>query len=294
MFQDARRIAWVAVIALSLIVSAGAVGAAINPPENGHFVVDLAHLLESDDIATLNAICDESQIQRGIPIYIVTIESMAAYGAPDSTIEQFAWDLFERWGVDPAFSASPNWRQGILLLVSKEDREARIELGMDWHAAFMGRSVEIMEDVIVPAFKAENYPSGILEGARALARMGPTEKPAAPPISDSAGTSPLAGFFWLSALMIAGFGLLYALLVFVASKVTLGEKHFIERATSDRTKQRHSGAAAYTPLIVPGIDPVSTAYTSPAPDYYDTSSSSGSSSDSGGSFSDGGGASGSW
>lgn len=293
MLQHARRIAWVAALALSPVFNA-AVGAAISPPSADHFVVDLAQLLESEDIATINALCNESQAQRGIPMYVVTIESMAAHGASGSAIESFAWDLFEQWGVDPAFAASPNWRHGILFLVSKDDRKARIELGMAWDPAFTARSVEIMNDVIVPAFKAGNYASGIVAGVRALATMNPSEPPVAPPAPTIAGTSPLFEFFWMAALMGGGFALLYGILVFVASKVTLGDKHFIERATSDGTRQRRSGAAEYTPLLVPGIDPSTTTYTSPSPDYFDAGGSSSSSTDSGGSFSDGGGASGSW
>lgn len=294
MLQHARRIARVAVFALPLLISAGAMSAAISPPETGTYVVDQARLLASDDVATLNALCDTSLTQRDVPIYVVTIESMAALGVVDTTIESFAWDLFEQWGVDPAFTASPNWRQGILFLVSKSDRKARIELGMDWDSSFNARSAEIMNGVIVPAFKEGDYASGIVAGVRALTTMDPSQPPAATSARRVADTSPLTGFFWMSAQMIAGFAVLYGLLLWVASKVTRGNRHFIERAASDRAKQRRANPAEYTPLIVPGIDPNSTTYTSPSSDYYDSGSSSGSSTDSGGSFSDGGGASGSW
>lgn len=298
MLKDARHIAWVAVLAVSLIGSAGAVGAAISPPEDGHFVVDLAQLLESEDIATINALCDESQTQRGIPFYVVTIESMAAHGASDSAIDSFAWDLFEQWGVNPDFSASPNWRQGILFLVSKDDRKARIELGMDWDVAFTARSIEIMEEVIVPAFKTGDYTSGIVEGVRALATMDPSTPPDAPTAAD---TSPLYTFFWMSALMIAGFALLYGLLIFAASKLTkplvpFPQRDYAKEAAFGATTVAHGGNTDTMDIL---SDPArryenSGGHIGFSPDYFDTSSSSFSTPDNGGSFSDGGGASGSW
>jgi uncharacterized protein len=294
MLQHVPRVLWVAVFPMLLLFSTVAVGAAIRPPEEGHFVVDLAKLLDPENVASLNAICNKSQIQRDVPIYVVTIESIATQGAQDTSIESFAWELFEQWGLDPAFMSSSNWRHGLLFLVSKDDRKARIELGMDWDSSFNARSAEIMKEIIVPAFKEGDYASGIAAGVGALETMDPSQPPTATSARRVADTSPLTGFFWMSALMIAGFALLYGFLVFVASKVSLGDSHFIERAASDRAKQRRANPAEYTPLIVPGIDPNSTTYTSPSSDYYDSGSSSISSTDSGGSFSDGGGASGSW
>ena len=66
---------------------------------------------------------------KAIPIIIVTIESMAKHGGAGMRIETFATLLFNQWQIGHAKLGDQDWNTGILLLVSKGDRKARIELG---------------------------------------------------------------------------------------------------------------------------------------------------------------------
>ena len=54
---------------------------------------------------------------------IITLESQAPY-APDETLEEFATNLFNNWGIGDAAR-----NDGILVLVLPDDRAMRIELG---------------------------------------------------------------------------------------------------------------------------------------------------------------------
>ena len=111
------------------------------------------------------------------PIVVVVIDRMAAYGTA-SGIESFAQAWFDEWGIG---SEDPN--TGILLLVSLQDRRARIELGADWGRKWDEHCQEIMNDQIVPKFKKNRYPDGIIQGVRSLAQMaalGPDAEPPGP------------------------------------------------------------------------------------------------------------------
>jgi len=274
-------------------------GAIVGLPVNGSHVVDLARLLSPDDMAKLNETCETLLSEREIPLFVVTIESMVKYVPGETTIESFAWDLFEQWGVDPAFAAAPHWRHGILFLISKNDRKARIELGMDWGPEHTQGAADIMNRVIVPSFKSGEFSAGILKGVTALESLDRLEPGAVPVVSDG---SPMLKFLGMSALMLVGFGLLYGILVFLASRIFPSAARLPALATTDYSPQPGLWVSPQDDPMHPlyendlrhprGIHPSPTvASTSDGPTGFDSSSGG---FDSGGGFSDGGGASGSW
>ena len=284
---------------LSCLTSASAQPLSISVPDENSHVKDLAQLVNAEDLTAINAICNDLQTQREIPMFVVTIESMASQGAADTSIESFAWDLFEQWGVDPEFAAAPHWRHGILFLISKNDRRARIELGMDWGPEHTQGTTDIMNRIIVPSFKSGEFSTGILKGVTALESLDRLEPGAVPAVSDG---SPMLKFLGMSALMLAGFGLLYGALIFLASKIPQRVPKLPAHATPDYSPQ--SG-----PWVSPQDDPMHPLYENDLrrprgifPSPADTSTSAGPSGfdsssggfDSGGGFSDGGGATGSW
>lgn len=135
------------------------------PPETDFFV-DKAALISAEDRAEINTIASELLSEENIPIFIVTIDSLATYEASDQTIETYATALFNEWGIG---SAERNF--GILLLVSRGDRRARIELGTDWGYSHDRASRDIMNNLIVNQFKRDAYSLGILDGVRGLDAM---------------------------------------------------------------------------------------------------------------------------
>ncbi len=161
----------------------------IAPPESGSHIRDLAELITADDEALIDAWCAALQLEHTVPVAVVTIESMGQYGAENMHVETFARGLFEQWGDDPAFNPTDDWRRGVLLLISKGDRKARIELGGTWPPDYISRCVRIMDTVIVPRFKQGDFSGGAVSGVEAIVEMVRGESPAAPatvPTSEAA------------------------------------------------------------------------------------------------------------
>lgn len=134
-------------------------------PGDREFISDNAGLLTIEDDAEVRELADLLLTDRAVPIIVVTIPSLAAYGAYNG-IESYAQDLFDQWGVGLA-----DWNYGILLLVSIEDRKARIELGADWEGRKNDDTDLIMNTLIVPAFKEGDFSTGIVDGVRGLNAM---------------------------------------------------------------------------------------------------------------------------
>ncbi|MFO0965960.1 MAG: TPM domain-containing protein [Gemmataceae bacterium] len=140
-------------------------------PGEREFVRDLAGLITPEDQKKIRDLCDKLLRDKATPIIVVTIDSMAKYGGAGMRIETFATLLFNQWGIGHEKINSHDWNTGILLLVSKDDRKARIELGAGWRRDKDEQSRQIMEYQIIPRFKEGDYSGGILAGVEALDHM---------------------------------------------------------------------------------------------------------------------------
>jgi len=94
---------------------------------------------------------------------------MASYGHHQPHIEPFATQWFNQWEIGTENTDGKN--QGVLLLISVGDRKGRIELGADWGRNFDNHCQVIMDDVMIPYFKAGDYSLGITEGVESLLKM---------------------------------------------------------------------------------------------------------------------------
>lgn len=143
----------------------------LDPPGQREFILDKAELLTSDDEQKIRALADKLLTDKAAPLVVVTINSMAEHGGAGMRIETFARLLFDQWQIGPENINNQTWNRGILLLVSKEDRRARIELGAGWKRDQDAQSRQIMEELIVPRFKEGDFSGGITAGAEALEKM---------------------------------------------------------------------------------------------------------------------------
>jgi uncharacterized protein len=157
---------WVLVAAFALVPQCAQAVDFPNKPPKEDFFVDQAHLINDGDRKTINATASALLKQERIPLFVVTIPSLSAYEASGAGIEQYARDLFDHWGI-----GSPDRNYGILLLVSVGDRKARIELGAGFEHRYDPQADDIMQSLIVPAFKRGDFSTGITDGVRGLDAM---------------------------------------------------------------------------------------------------------------------------
>lgn len=136
-----------------------------NKPKIGTFIVDEALMISAQDAAMINQVSSRLLKEKKIPIFVVTIESLAKYQA-SSDIESYATNLFTQWGI-----GYKDYNYGILLLVSKSDRKARIEFGASFNHKYDNAALNIMSSLIIPNFKNGNFSGGLLAGVNSLDAM---------------------------------------------------------------------------------------------------------------------------
>lgn len=137
------------------------------PPSGGVIVSDEIGLIKVEDRPEIERIGAALFKDRGYPVCVVTIRSLAAHKATGYPIERYAAEILKAWNLE-----ADHRSHGMLLLVSEDDRQARIQLGTAWGAAHDGRAREIMDSLILPSFRRGEMSRGILDGVRGLDAMG--------------------------------------------------------------------------------------------------------------------------
>lgn len=169
------------VLCLMLVagIASGSAAAAYrlpNPPGPTDLIFDKAGLLGKPARERITHLQREAFTQHDTPIVVVTVVSMADYGAGGASIEQFARAWFNHWRIGKRHADGKLINQGILLLVSRDDRRLRIELGADWGTRWDRHCRKIVDGKIVPDFREGRFSSGIESGVFALfdmAKQGP-------------------------------------------------------------------------------------------------------------------------
>ena len=170
----------------------------VRRPGQREFVTDEAGMLAPDSIAQIRSLCDRLLNDKATPIIVVTIESKALHGGANMSIEAFTASLFNQWRPGYATLEGQDWNTGILLLVSKEDRAARIQPGAGWGTADNLRFQQIMDEHMVPQFRQGQFAQGIVGGVIALDKMARGLKVPA----RTRSTAEYSGLFIVAAVVI--------------------------------------------------------------------------------------------
>lgn len=215
-------------------------------PVAEQYVLDGADLLPPDDETLIEAIARDLFDREQTYLYVVTIRAMAdhwRYG--DIRIETFAHLLFDQWAIGTAEK-----NDGILLLISRDDRKARIQLGAAWGRDYDQASQVIMNRTIIPAFKRGDFVGGIRGGALALSDMARGDLPSPSSRSRSSGpggTAPVVpvrktSLDWLLVIaLIIGAGIVIAMFGIMISSAKQAEYRRLHRPDFDDDEDSDDG-----------------------------------------------------
>ena len=133
------------------------------PQPMDQYVNDYAGLLTARDAANVKTLFADLKRETGIEAVVVTIDSINDYATGDATIESFATNLFNTWGI-----GDKTKNDGVLLLVAVGDRKVRIEVGAGYESTQNDNMQEVINEHVLPSFRNEEYSRGIYRGARAI------------------------------------------------------------------------------------------------------------------------------
>ena len=151
------------VLAISFLGFLGSIHAQeIDYPDYVGYVNDFAQILDSDSVYDLETLIADIEEETRAEIAVVTIDSLEGI-----TIEEYAAELFEKWGIGKADEDN-----GLLILISLMEREVRIEVGYGLEGVITDLEAgRIIEEIIVPDFKNEEYDSGIYKAVAVISNQ---------------------------------------------------------------------------------------------------------------------------
>jgi len=156
------------------------------PPLTGR-VVDQTGTLSSSDVAALTQTLRDFEARKGSQIAVLIVPT-----TEPETIEQYSIRVAEAWKI-----GRKKIDDGALLVIAKNDRKLRIEVGYGLEGALTDvTSRRIIDEQIAPKFKAGDFAGGVTAGIDRMIRVIDGEPLPAPKPEASHGQD----FDWISFL----------------------------------------------------------------------------------------------
>jgi uncharacterized protein len=187
---------WLRWMLLAALLCAGAAASAQQLaaiPALDSPVVDTTGTLDAQQKQSLVRQALTLQQRKGSQLQVLMVPS-----TQPETIEQYTTRAFEQFrlgrkGVD----------DGVLLVVAKDDHRVRIEPGYGLEGAIPDAIANrIIQEYLVPKFRANDYAGGLVDGSAALVKLIEGE-PLPAPMADNRAADDGGGGGWMFALLAA-------------------------------------------------------------------------------------------
>ena len=145
-----------------VLLTSGAAQAEVQVPRLSHRVTDLTATLAEQQSQSIESRLSAFEKSKGAQVAVLILPT-----TQPETIEQFGIRVMERWklgrkGVD----------DGVLLLIAKQDRKLRIEVGYGLEGPLNDATAKrIIAEIITPHLKQGDYYAGINAGISAIFKV---------------------------------------------------------------------------------------------------------------------------
>lgn len=163
------------------------------PPLTGH-VVDLTGTLSAAAATRMDSELTQFEAQKGSQIAVLIVPT-----TQPEEIEQFSIRVAEKWKI-----GRKNVDDGAILVVAKNDRRVRIEVGAGLEGALPDASANrIIDEGITPRFKLGDFDGGVQAGVDLMVKVVGGEPLPPPPDHQWKGNRP-GGFMQLLPFLLIG------------------------------------------------------------------------------------------
>ena len=147
-------------VPFALLLACGVSAFALDPaslkPQG--YVSDFAHVVDEQSRAAAEQYCYKLEQATGVQVAVVTVDSLG--GEP---IEDFANDLFRKWGV-----GHKGQSDGLMLVLAIKDRKDRVEVGYGLEPILPDGFVGDVAVDMRPLLRQGQYGAAILQGIESM------------------------------------------------------------------------------------------------------------------------------
>lgn len=141
------------------------------PPRPADYVNDYAGMISGEKKSQLNQFLRQFETETSNQIVVAAFQSLE-----NESLEDFSIRLAETWKI-----GQKGKDNGVILLIFKDDRKVRIEVGYGLEGALPDALAgQIIQNVIAPAFRDGRYDEGISNAVTAIAKAVQGEYEASP------------------------------------------------------------------------------------------------------------------
>ena len=157
-------------------------------------VTDLSATLTSDQRAALEQKLAALEARKGSQVAVLLVPT-----TQPETVEQYAIRVFDQWKL-----GRKGTDDGVLLLVAKNDRKLRIEVGYGLEGAIPDAIARrVMDEDIVPLFKRGNFYGGISAGTDRVSKLIEGESMPPPKHTTAPGSGWSTETFFIGFIILA-------------------------------------------------------------------------------------------
>lgn len=193
-----------AIILAFVLCFASAVWADVAVPPLTGRVVDLTATLSPDQAATLEQKLKDFEDRKGSQLAVLIVPT-----TQPETIEQYSLRVVEQWKL-----GRKKVDDGALLIIAKNDRKLRIEVGYGLEGALNdATSKRIIDEIITPKFRSGDFAGGISDGVDRILKVIDGEPlPAPKPEGEMPDLSAIGDYFpFLLIIVLVGGGIFRAI-----------------------------------------------------------------------------------
>ncbi len=149
----------IAALVVSLFVATGCLAVPVPVPRLDARVTDLAGVLNPGQRQQLEETLRQFESAKGSQVVVLVVPTTG-----EETIEQYSIRVAEQWKIGRS-----GVNDGVLLLMAKNDRTVRIEVGRGLEGAIPDAvASRIINEIMVPQFKQGDFPGGIKAGVERI------------------------------------------------------------------------------------------------------------------------------
>lgn len=123
-------------------------------------IVDQTKTLSNEDVSRISNLIKAERQKKSLQIGVLMIDTLGN----DDSLEEYSLKVARQWGIGDKKKSN-----GVLLLIAKNDRKMRIEVGNGMEGSLTdARASQIIRNTIAPKFRSGDYAGGVEAGVKRI------------------------------------------------------------------------------------------------------------------------------
>lgn len=123
-------------------------------------IIDQTESLANEDIDRIAQLINAERQKKSFQIGVLMIPTLGS----DDSLEEYSLKVARQWGIGDKKKSN-----GVLLLIAKNDRKMRIEVGNGMESSLTdARASQIIRNTIAPKFRSGDYAGGVEAGVKRI------------------------------------------------------------------------------------------------------------------------------